>query len=151
MILSADTGIFNPMSFLSARARKGLLITFGFLTLGLGVIGVFLPLLPTTPFLLVSAWAWMKSSDRFYTWLIRNRVLGTYIRNYKEKRGITLRHRVITIAVLWIGIGYAAIFVSERLWLTLLLFAVALGVTVHLCVLKTLPARKTGGLNEPTS
>jgi uncharacterized protein len=129
----------------SARTKKRLLIVFGFVTLSLGIIGVFLPILPTTPFLLLSAWAWMKSSNSFYTWLINNRFLGTYISNYKEKRGITRLHKTITLGMLWIGITYAAIFVSQRLWLTLLLFAIAVGVTIHLTLLKTLPAKKKPG------
>lgn len=108
----------------------------------MGIVGLFLPILPTTPFLLLSAWAWMNSSERFYNWLINSRVFGTYIRNYREKRGITLRHKVITITVLWAGIGYAAIFVSPHLWLSLLLFVIGLGVTIHLLTLKTLPSEK---------
>jgi len=112
--------------------------------LSLGIIGIFIPILPTTPFLLLSAWAWMNSSDRFYTWLIHNRVLGTYIRNYREKRAITLRHKIVTITLLWAGISYAAIFVSERLWLTILLFVIAAGVTIHLLMLKTLPSGNKG-------
>lgn len=122
--------------------RRRLFFAFGFLTLVLGIIGLFLPILPTTPFLLLTAWAWMNSSARFYTWLINSRVFGTYIRNYREKRGITPRHKVITITVLWAGIGYAALFVSPHLWLTLLLFAIAVGVTIHLLTLKTLPSEK---------
>ena len=133
----------------SSRTRKCLFIAFGFFTLSLGIVGIFLPILPTTPFLLLSAWAWMKSSPRFYTWLIHNRFLGTYIRNYRERKGITLRHKIVTITVLWIGIGYTAIFVSERLWLTLLLFAIAAGVTVHLLMLKTLPADKKDRGRQP--
>ncbi len=123
-------------------ARRTLRITFGFITLTLGIIGIFLPILPTTPFLLLSAWAWMKSSHRFYAWLINNRYLGAYIRTYREKRGITVRHKIITLTVLWLGIGYTAIFVAARLWLTLLLFAIAAGVTVHLMMLKSLPPDK---------
>ncbi|MBN1685502.1 MAG: YbaN family protein [Spirochaetales bacterium] len=137
------------MPSFSARTRKTFFISFGFVTLSLGIVGIFLPILPTTPFLLLSAWAWMKSSGRFYSWLIHNRLLGTYIRNYREKRGITVRHKIITLAVLWTGIGYTAIFVSERLWLTLLLFAIAAGVTAHLLLLKTLPAGKENRDRQP--
>jgi hypothetical protein len=130
------------MQIFSARTQKRVLIAFGFVTLSLGITGVFLPILPTTPFLLLSAWAWMKSSKRFYKWLIHNRFFGTYIRNYKEKRGITRLHKTITLIILWIGIGYAALFVSNRLWLSLLLFAIAIGVTVHIVFLRTVSARQ---------
>ena len=138
------------MPSFSRHTRKLLLIAFGFVTLLLGIIGVFLPLLPTTPFLLLSAWAWMKSSRRFYEWLVSNKYLGTYIRNYREKRSITVRHKIITLVILWLGIGYAAIFVATRVWLTVLLFAIAVGVTVHLMMLKTLStgAKKPGTRGE---
>ena len=125
-------------------------LVFGFLTLGLGIIGVFLPILPTTPFLLLSAWAWMNSSERFYTWLINSRFLGTYIRNYREKRGITLLHKVITLTALWIGIGYAAFFVSEGLWLTVLLLVIAVGVSIHLLMLRTLPVERKRSMPPDT-
>ena len=149
LIIPAGAGNFYRMSSSSARTRKIIFISFGFVTLSLGIVGVFLPILPTTPFLLLSAWAWMKSSERFYTWLINNRILGSYIRNYKEKKGITLRHKIITLIALWVGIGYAAIFVSQKLWLTLLLFAIAVGVTIHLLLLKTLPAEEKPGRRPP--
>lgn len=116
----------------------------------LGIIGLFLPILPTTPFLLLTAWAWMNSSARFYTWLINSRVLGTYIENYREKRGITLLHKTITLTLLWIGIAYAAFFVSDRLWLTVSLLVIAVGVSIHLLMLKTLPVeRKPDRLPPP--
>lgn len=127
------------MASIFSRIHKPLLISFGFVTLALGIVGIFLPLLPTTPFLLLSAWAWAKSSTLFYGWLKRNKYLGTYISNYKEKKGITLSHKILTLTILWIGIGYAAIFVAKQLWLTVLLFAIAAGVTTHLLMLKKLP------------
>jgi uncharacterized protein len=130
------------MESLPPRVRQTFFIAFGFLTLALGIIGILLPLLPTTPFLLLSAWAWAKSSPRFYAWLVGNKFLGTYIRNYKEKKGITPGHRMITLTILWVGIGYAAIFVATRLWLTVLLFVIAAGVTAHLLMLKKLPRKK---------
>ena len=82
----------------------------------------------------------MKSSSRFYEWLVGNRYLGSYIKNYREKKSITVRHKILTLTILWLGIGYAAIFIASQLWLTILLFAIAAGVTVHLMMLKTISA-----------
>ena len=125
-----------------SRPKRIVLISLGCITFSLGIVGIFLPLLPTTVFLLISAWAWMKSSDRFYHWLINNRVLGSYIRNYREERGITMRQKILTLTLLWVAIGYAALIIVEKLWLTLLLFGIAIGVTIHLLTLKTLNAKK---------
>ena len=81
---------------------KYLLIILGSICLALGVIGIFLPLLPTTPFLLLSAALYFRSSEKLYQWLIRQKYLGTYIRNFREHRAIPLRAKIISIAMIWI-------------------------------------------------
>ena len=124
-----------------SRTAKTLYIALGGVSLALGVIGIFLPILPTTVFLLISAWSWARSSERFYRWLINNRLLGSYISNYRDEKGVTQRQRVLTLALLWIGIGYTAVFIVSKLWLTLLLFGIAIAVTIHMLMLKTLPTR----------
>ncbi|MGQ0542852.1 MAG: YbaN family protein [Blastocatellia bacterium] len=117
--------------------RKALLIFFGTVCVGLGVMGMFLPLMPTTVFLLIAAYCYSKSSDRFHNWLLNNRFLGKYIKSYKSGQGITIRQKVMTIAILWSSIGFSIWFVEGSFWLTLLLAAVAIGVTLHLVLLKT--------------
>ena len=114
-----------------------LLIVIGTLFVALGVLGVFLPVLPTTPFLLLAAICYARSSKRFYNWLMTNRWCGEYIRNYREGRGITLRHKILTISLLWLTIGYAAWFVVSLWWVKLILFGIAAGVTLHLVKIKT--------------
>ena len=121
------------------KTRRIFLLCLGFVTLSLGILGIFLPLLPTTVFLLISAWCWMRSSHRFYLWLIGNRWFGSYIRNYREKRGITVRQKVLTLLLLWLGIGYTALIIVTEIWLKILLLAVAVGVTTHILLLKTIP------------
>ena len=121
------------------KTRRIFLLCLGFVTLSLGILGIFLPLLPTTVFLLISAWCWMRSSQRFYLWLIGNRWFGSYIRNYREKRGITVRQKVLTLLLLWLGIGYTALIIVTEIWLKVLLLAVAVGVTTHILLLKTIP------------
>ncbi|MHB0859514.1 MAG: YbaN family protein [Anaerolineae bacterium] len=103
----------------------------------LGLLGVLLPLLPTTPFMLLAAVCYAKGSKRFHDGLLANRFLGAYIRNYREGRGMTLAHKAVTLTFLWVSIGYAALFVASLLWVRLVLLLVAGGVTRHLASLPT--------------
>ena len=125
----------------NSALTKGLLIAIGMLAVGLGTIGIFVPLLPTTPFLLLAAACFIRSSDRLYAWLMHHRWFGSYIRNYREHRAITLRAKVVTLVLLWATIGYSALAVATTWWLRALLAAVAIGVTTHLLHLKTLTRR----------
>lgn len=117
---------------------RTLLIVGGTLCVALGILGMFLPVLPTTPFLLLAAVCYGRSSKRFYDWLMTNRWCGAYIRNYREGRGITLRQKTLTISLLWLTIGYTVWFVLSLWWVRLILLGVAGGVTFHLIRMKTL-------------
>ena len=117
-----------------------LLITLGTFFVGVGIAGIFIPVLPTTPFLLLSAALYAKSSTRFYNWLINNRIFGQYIKNYREGKGIPLRLKIITITLLWITIGCSAIFAIDLLWVRIVLVIIAAGVTVH--VIRIRPKKK---------
>lgn len=126
----------------SARsATKGCARTFliagGSLSVGLAVIGIFIPVLPTTPFLLLAAFCFARSSRRCYDWLMHNRWFGPYLRNYREGRGIPLRQKILAITLLWLAIGYAAAFVVPPLWGKILLAAIAAAVTWHLVTVRT--------------
>lgn len=90
-----------------------------------------MPLLPTTPFLLLAAACYIRSSPRFYHWLIGNRVLGRYIRDYCRGAGIPVRAKVTTIAVLWLTISASAVFFVEMTVIRVLLLVIAIGVTAH--------------------
>ena len=114
-----------------------LLVVGGTVCVALGILGIFLPVLPTTPFLLLAGICYARSSKRFYHWLMTNRWCGEYIRNYREGRGIPLKQKVLTILLLWLTIGYAAGFVVSLWWVKLVLLAIAVGVTIHLAKLKT--------------
>ncbi len=109
-----------------------LLITTGTFFVGVGIAGIFIPILPTTPFLLISAALYARSSKRFYNWLINNRIFGRYIRNYREGKGIPLKVKIITTILLWITIGYSAIFAIDIFWVRFLLVIIAIGVTIHI-------------------
>jgi uncharacterized membrane protein YbaN (DUF454 family) len=120
------------------RFKKRLWTALGTLFLGLGIIGIFLPLLPTTPFLLLAAACYLRGSESRYQWLINNKWFGEYIRNYHEKKGIPLRIKVFAITFLWITISFTAFFVIGILWITILLIIIATAVTVHILRFKTL-------------
>lgn len=117
---------------------KRILIVAGSFCLMLGIIGIFLPLLPTTPFLLLSAACYFRASERAYHWLINTKWLGNYIRNYREGKGIPLIVKIITISLLWITIGFSALFVVQILLIRIILFLIATGVTIHILSIRTL-------------
>jgi hypothetical protein len=118
--------------------RKWLLVFAGISSLALGLIGIFVPLLPTTPFLLLAAFCFARSSERLHQWLINHRLFGSYIRNYQEYRAITKQVKIVTLILLWGTIGYAIVAVLNLWYLRILLLLVAVGVTVHVLLLKTL-------------
>ncbi len=121
---------------MSPRVRKWLFLSAGVLAVGLGVVGVFVPLLPTTPFLLLAAACFARSSDRHYEWLLNHRWMGAYVRNYREHRATTRRVKVVTMALLWGSIGYATIVVADGWVVRALLLVVAVGVTIHVLSLR---------------
>jgi uncharacterized protein len=116
--------------------RKAILIFTGTLCVALGVLGMFLPLLPTTVFFLMAAYCYSRSSERFHTWLLTNKWFGPYIANYKSGRGISVRQKISTLLMLWLSIG-VSIWLVGGFWVTLILLAIAVGVTAHLVWIKT--------------
>ena len=117
---------------------KYLLIILGSISLALGVIGIFLPVLPTTPFLLLSATLYVRSSEKLYQWLINQKYLGTYIRNFREHHAIPLRAKILSISMIWITLIYCAIAISNIIWIKLIFIALAIAVTIHILSYKTL-------------
>lgn len=118
--------------------KRVLLITGGSVSLGLGVIGIFLPILPTTPFLILSATCYLKSSERLYHWLLNHRLLGRYVRSYMLYRALTIKAKAVSIVTLWVVILSSFIFFVEVLWVKLLLIVIAIGVTIYLVSIRTL-------------
>lgn len=113
-------------------------IILGTLFLALGIIGIFVPLLPTTPFLLLTAALYFKGSPRLYQWLLSHKYLGPYIKNYRENKAIPLRAKVISLLLMWGTMIYCIFFLIPLLWVKILLFLVATGVSVHILSFKTL-------------
>jgi len=117
--------------------KKVIYISCGSISLGLGVLGIFLPLLPTTPFLLLSAACYIRGSKKLYKWLINHKYFGPLIKNYREQKGIELKTKIILISLLWVTISLSA-YKIRHIHVCILLFIVAVGVTVHLTRIKTL-------------
>ncbi len=114
-----------------------LLIALGTLSVALGMLGMFLPVLPTTPFLLLAAFCYGRSSPRLHRWLSTNRCFGKYLANYREGRGIPRRQKALTILLLWLTIGSTACLTTSPWWLPPLLLGIAVAVTIHLLRIKT--------------
>ncbi len=117
---------------------KVLYIVLGSISLGLGILGIFLPLLPTTPFLLLTAALYFRGSPRLYDWLMNHKYFGPYIKNFREHKAIPLRAKILSVSLLWITISYSALVVISLLWVKILLFCIAIGVTYHILSFKTL-------------
>ena len=117
---------------MSYKLRRQLLIVAGTMSIAIGIIGIFVPILPTTPFLLLAAACYMRSSERFYHWLINNRLFGAYIRNYLEGRGMSLKIKIFTVVLLWTTIGISACIVTQNMVVRIVLMLVAIGVTFHI-------------------
>lgn len=117
--------------------KKYLLILLGSISLVLGTIGIFIPVLPTTPFLLLSAFCYLRSSERLYNWLINHRVFGAYIYCYITYKAVPKNTRIGTISFLWLSLIISMILVNN-LHIRLFLTAVGIGVTAHVMKLRVL-------------
>lgn len=116
---------------------KYLYLISGFLLVIIGVIGIFLPVLPTTIFLILASACFIKSSPQANEWLRNHKILGMYIKNYQDKSGLTIKSKVINITLLWLMISLSALVFTELWYIRLLLFLIAVGVTIHLLLVKT--------------
>lgn len=128
---------FVPMK----PVARYLFIILGVIFLGLGVIGVFLPILPTTPFLLLTSFCFLRSSKRLYNWLINHRIFGLFIYNYLTYKAATRNTKIGTLIFLWVSLFISSLFISQ-ISIKLLLLAVGIGVTIHIYSLKTLAQKR---------
>lgn len=109
----------------------------GFLLVAIGVIGIFLPVLPTTIFLILASACFVKSSPKANEWLRNHKVLGMYVKNYQDKSGLTIRAKVINITFLWAMILLSAFYLTDKSYIKIILILIAAGVTIHLLMIKT--------------
>ena len=118
-------------------AVRWTLIVVGWLAIVLGVIGIFLPLLPTTPFLLLAAGCFARSSEKFHGWLLGHKYLGPYIHLYLDGKGIPFKAKCYIISVLWFTMGIS-IYLVGHLALKIMLVVIGVCVTIYLARLPNL-------------
>lgn len=140
MIKNSDTQVEelkHQVNENRSRFVKALLVVCGSICVGLGVMGIVLPILPTTPFLLLAAACYANSSERFYVWLLTNRLFGQYIRDWREKKGLSIGTKLWVIFVLVVTMGISIVFFVPILAVKLLLASIGLGITIYIWRLPT--------------
>lgn len=116
---------------------KKLIVIFGTIFLLLGVVGIFLPILPTTPFLLLASYCYFRGSERLHTWLNNHKILGPYIRNYMEHRSVKKNVKIYVLLMLWISLIFAIIMLPKIVF-KVMLAVIGTVVSIHILKLRTL-------------
>jgi uncharacterized protein len=119
-------------------AVKVLLISLGTLSIILGVIGIVVPLLPTTPLILLGAACYIKSSEKLYQHLIKNKWLGGYIQDFREKNGISRKNKIISLTMMWFSICWTLIFIDTSFLKGSILIIIAVTVSAYILSFDTL-------------
>jgi hypothetical protein len=117
--------------------KRILLLIGGIMSVSLGVVGIFVPLLPTVPFLLLAAYCFGRSSQRFHTWLLSSKPFGKMISDYKAGRGIPVSVKVVSITFLWLVIAVSVIWSLETTLSKIVVMLVGIAVTIHLMMLRS--------------
>ena len=117
--------------------KKNILLMVGFISLFLGILGIVIPLLPTTPFLLLSAASFARSSEKMHGWLMNHPWFGKYIRNFQENKAIPLFTKIVSVSLLWITILISVFFAVKLFYIRLLLITIAILVSIHILRYKT--------------
>jgi len=120
------------------KLKRRLFVIAGTIALIIGVIGIIIPVLPTTPLLLLAAICYMRGSQQLYSALLCNRFVGSYIRNYLEGRGMSLKMKIWTLSLLWVAIVCAALLATNSLVIRIILTVVVIGVTIHILLIRTI-------------
>lgn len=114
------------------QARRIIYIVLGTSFLIIGAVGIIVPLLPTTPFWLLTCWFYVHSSETLYNRVMHNRYFGSYVRGFMVDKAITLRSKVISVSVMWISTLLTAWLLMGYLWVKILLALISAGVTWHI-------------------
>jgi len=120
------------MAIINNRTLRTFIFSLGFLSLALGIIGAFLPLLPTTPFVLLAAWCFLKSSEKTHQWLYQQPALGKILRDWEQYRAIALRTKVIAISMMALSLLFTWVKVTEFLWLKIAVTALLVAVSIFI-------------------
>ena len=122
--------------------KKVLFITFAIICVILGAIGIVMPVLPTTPFLLLATYLFARSSPKMHKLLLENKVFGKYLSNYFNNEPIPIRQKVISILFLWLGLGLTFYFANLQCWVIALLIFIGIAVSVHISMLGKYKSKK---------
>ena len=125
------------MSAVLDTLRRWFFIIVGTIAIGVGIVGTLVPVLPTTPFLLLGVVCYTRGSPRLRNALLSNRFIGNYIKNYLEGMGMSLKAKLWTVSLLWVSIASTATLATDSLIIRSILAVVLIGVTIHLLSLKT--------------
>jgi uncharacterized membrane protein YbaN (DUF454 family) len=119
------------------RPLRIVLLVCGFLFTLLAFLGALLPLLPTTPFLIVAAACFFRSSARFYNWIMFNRLFGHYLQDYQSGRGVAMHVKIMTLSFMWISTLVSIFVFVPWLWLKIVLPVISTAVTIHVLMIHT--------------
>ena len=121
--------------------KKKIYICVGLLAVGLGIIGAFLPVMPTVPFLLVALFCFERSSKKYHEMILNNKYFGKVLRDYYEGRGLTTSVKIKAVLFLSCGMGFS-VYRVHNLHLRIMLVLIWAGVALHIILLKTKPKEK---------
>lgn len=138
-VVSALGGTLDEPIRPTGGVRRLAYIAVGSVSLATGVVGMVVPLLPTTCFLLLAAWCFARSSPALHRWMLHNRWFGKYLRDYRAGRGIPRRIKAGSLLLLWGSIAVTLVVAVRVWWVAVLLCAVAVAVTLHVATLKDAP------------
>lgn len=131
------------------RARSSILLVCGWASLGLGVVGLAVPVLPTVPFVLLAAACFLRSSERWHRWLVTHPVFGRHIADYAAGRGVARRAKIVALATLWVSVLLSVVLFVPLLAADVVMLAVAAAVTVYILRLPTASASETAPQDRP--
>ncbi|MDR0430620.1 MAG: YbaN family protein [Tannerellaceae bacterium] len=114
------------------NTKRIIYIVSGSFFLVLGTIGIFVPLLPTTPFWLLTAWFYIRSSEKLYNRAMGNRYFGSVVKDFIEDKSISLRTKIVSLTVMWTSAILTSIFILSQWWIIVLLLLICIGVTWHI-------------------
>jgi uncharacterized membrane protein YbaN (DUF454 family) len=123
--------------------RRIVTLSAGWISLALGFLGVFLPLLPTTCFVLLAGVCFARTSPRAHRWLYHNRLFGRHLTSYRDDRSVPMGLKVGSLTLLWLTVGGSALAIDGPGWVRLTLVAIAVAVTVHVVSLQTRKAARS--------
>lgn len=133
--LEVKKEVSDDLKISSSRLKRMLYYIVGDTSLALGLIGLIFPILPTTPFLLLSAASFARNSERAYNWLVNNKIFGKFIQDYRAGKGLPTKIKIYTIFFLWMTIIISMLFISI-LWINILLLVIASLVSIHILLIK---------------